>query len=130
MDPTFAQMTALQQYPESGVNIPQVLAIQRARMGGKKPLYASSGDVMGGAKPMQEAPSFGGQKPMGVAPSAGAEPVNSFGAPKPMGPSGGMRPPEQSVSKYDPNARIGRPGNRSLPGKPGMAPVVRNRIAY
>lgn len=127
------QTTALEQYPNSGMNIPQVDAIRRARAGVQKPLYSVAEEVMGGIKPMaDQGPSFGGMKPMAegggfaTKPQALGDPNAKFGT-KPM-------------MEGDPNAkfgrkpmaeqprRIGAPTGRGVPGVPGPAPRVRGMM--
>ena len=131
------QTTALEQYPNSGMSIPQVDAIRRARAGMQKPLYSAAEEVMGGIKPAME----GGTKPMMEG-----------------GSGGGFATKPQFVgndpnSKFDPNAkfvrkpmmedpaakfgrkpmaeqpqRMGAPTGRGVPGVPGPAPRIRGMM--
>lgn len=137
------QTTALEQFPNSGMNIPQIDAIRRARSAQKTPLYAGSEEVMG-AKPMAEQlqGNMGATKPY-QDPSA-KFPMGT----KPMAEGGGMRPPmDESANKLgfnDPRLsqfgrrkpmaentrppRMGAPSGRGMPGVPGPAPRVRGVV--
>lgn len=122
------QMSAVDQYPQSGMRMPQVDAIRRARMGGQTPLYSAAEEVMGGTKPAmadQLSANLGATKPM-MDPNArmGSKPMQEgFGA-KPAPEMGGFNDPRLSKFGRKP-ARVGAPSGRGVPGIPGPAPRVR-----
>lgn len=149
------QTTALEQYPDSGMRIPQIDAIRRARSAQKTPLYAGSEEVMG-AKPMAEQlqGQMGGMKPA-MAPAArmGTKPMaEGYGSTKPMMEGQGGIKPMQEEGGYggtkpgfnDPRLsqfgrrkpmaensrlpRMGAPSGRGMPVVPGPAPRVRGVV--
>jgi hypothetical protein len=129
------QMSAVDQYPQTGMRMPQVDAIRRARSASSAPLYAASEDVMGGTKPAadmagQATAAMGGMKPMsegmgtkpmmegyGTKPAFNDPRLSQFGR-KPM--MEGQRSPMGAKPM-----RMGAPSGRGLPGVPGPAPRVR-----
>jgi hypothetical protein len=129
------QTTALEQYPNSGMNIPQIDAIRRARSGSRKPLYSAAEEVMGGPQAMSDQlqgamgstkpqAEMGGMKPMaegggfgGTKPGFDDPRLSQFGR-KPM--MEGQRSPMGAKPM-----RMGAPSGRGLPGVPGPAPRVR-----
>lgn len=111
------QLSAVDQYPNSGMRMPQVDAIRRARMGAQAPLYSASDEVMGGTKPMAE-PSMGGMKPAGD--NMGTKPMME----PQMAQKPGFNDPRLSQFGRKP-ARMGAPSGRGMPGIPGPAPRVR-----
>jgi hypothetical protein len=138
------QTTALEQYPNSGMNIPQIDAIRRARSAQKTPLYAGSEEVMG-AKPMAEQlqGQMGGMKPA-MDPNArmGTKPMaEGYGSTKPMQEDVGMNKPgfndprlsqfgrrKPAAENLNKTGRIGAPTGRGMPGVPGPAPRVRGVV--
>lgn len=124
------QTTALEQYPNSGMNIPQVDAIRRARAGSRKPLYTAAEEVMGGPQAMSEQiqGAMGGTKPQ--AEMGGMKPMaegGGFGGTKPSFDrmsQFGRRPPDANAKA----ARVGAPTGRGLPGVPGPAPRIRGNF--
>ena len=123
------QTTAIEQYPNSGMNIPQIDAIRRARAGSTKPLYSAAEDVMGGAQAQgaQLQGQMGGIKPaMEGPPGFGAKPgvdqrMAQFGR---MRPEGMRKPMAEQIGGTKP-MRVGAPSGRGMPGIPGPAPRVR-----
>ena len=104
------QSTTMEQYPQSGVNIPQVDAIRRARMASSAPLYGTKPGAVSSAAPDSGGgyqfnpnkrglvPDQMGTKPMQVAPYMGTKP-----------------------------AAVGAPSGRGLPQAARPAPIVRGR---
>lgn len=122
------QLSAVDQYPQSGMRMPQVDAIRRARLGGGKPLYAAAEEVMGG-QPSLSGQSIGNVKPMAEG--------GSFST-KPMQENSGMTKPAVEMGKKplaDPNSKFGadprmrmfgrtRPVSAAKPA-PVMSPQIR-----
>lgn len=113
------QTSALEQYPMSGMNIPQVDAIRRARSQQKMPLYSMAEEVMSGVKPMAEAamntkPGIDGRVDPRAKP--GLDPNARF--------MGGSKPMSDIPMNTKP-ARMGAPSGRGMPGIPGPAPRIR-----
>lgn len=116
------QLSAVDQYPNSGMRMPQVDAIRRARMGVQSPLYAGAEEVMGN-KPAADvagrlSDSIGGTKPMQE--GMGMKPAMEGG----YGTKPAFNDPRLSQFGRKP-ARMGAPSGRGMPGIPGPAPRVR-----
>lgn len=119
------QMSAVDQYPNSGMRVPQIDAIRRARASSSAPLYAAAEEVMGNTKPAVDTSAKfapGGTKPMmqgGTKPYADPS-SDKFGSTRP--PS--FNDPRLAQFGRKP-AMVGAPSGRGMPGIPGPAPRVR-----
>lgn len=110
------QTNVIDQYPGSGVNIPQVDAIRRARgQGGRTPLYGTPADVTG--TPNRGAPQ---ERTLSGAPDRGEQGgYQTMQAQMPQVP--------QSGDQLSP--LMGRPTGRGKPQPVRRAPIVRPREA-
>lgn len=128
------QTTALEQYPRSGMNLPQIDAIRRARSEQKRPLYAGSEEIAGGpqsmAVDMEGMMTKPGIDPNGkFGPSGGVKPMQEMGG---MNNKRGFEDPRMSQFGRKPMAaqgmkpqRVGAPSGRGIPGVPGPATRIR-----
>lgn len=125
------QLSAVDQYPQSGMRMPQVDAIRRARMGGGQPLYSVADEVMGGTKPAAEYSNPNAKfstKPMAEGGSFSTKPMQEGGGMTKPAVEMGRKPMIDVTSKFGSDPRMSQFGRPRAVGASKPAPIMSPQI--